>query len=331
MTSNTEKEKTLNQAEESTDVDDEKQIKLTRTGLKIVNAGAAISEKKPGSNEMVFMHAVMCQIALPRSKTDDLDFERKCGDAGISVKAGKLWNGKKFVQQHIPYGPTPRLILLYLNTLALRQKSPIVDVGKSASDFLKKIGRGTAGGECHKTLHRHISALSACSITFGLTKGGNAITFNGQPIHAFEKPIADEDTKEDTKWPRYITFSQEYYDTLKNHAVPLDLRAILALSTSALALDLYIMLADRLHRIKNQKTLLNWIKVREQFGQEYTGDSADKNFKKAFKPALNRVKTVYPHAKVEIANLGMYMYESPPAVDYKKTPFGEEWHVDKII
>lgn len=68
---------------------------------------------------------------------------------------------------------------------------------------------------------------------------------------------------------------------------------------SALDLDVYAWLAQRLHRIEGRPLILHWANLRDQFGQEYTGIEADKNFKKKFLPSLQRVLTVYPEAGVK--------------------------------
>ncbi len=114
-----------------------------------------------------------------------------------------------------------------------------------------------------------------------------------------------------------ITFSHEYFTTLSEHAVPLDLRALNQLNSSALAMDIYAMLSDRLHRISGRPVVLYWRNLREQFGQEYTGDDADRNFKKVFLPALKRVLTVYPDAKVKKVTGGILMMSSPPPIPYR--------------
>ncbi|MCV6038183.1 replication protein, partial [Escherichia coli] len=85
------------------------------------------------------------------------------------------------------------------------------------------------------------------------------------------------------------------------------LRALNQLNSSALAMDIYAMLSDRLHRISGRPVVLYWRNLREQFGQEYTGDDADRNFKKVVLPALKRVLTVYPDAKVKKVTGGILM------------------------
>ncbi|WP_321528862.1 replication protein RepA [Sedimenticola selenatireducens] len=284
----------------------------------MIDAGLAIAANPPGGNDLTFMHSIMCQVGLPRSKVDGFEFERICGGAGLCVRAGKLWDGRQFVQQPLPYGPMPRLVMAYLNTQALRHKSPEIEVGSSAREFLKRLGKDSTGGRTgtYTAFRKQIQALSACSMTLGFNTVTTAITYNGRPITQFKAWLANSD-EQGTLWPGTITFSQEYYQTLTGHAVPLDLRAMNALTSSALAMDMYAMLADRLHRINGRALILHWRSLREQLGQEYTGPEADKNFKKKFLPALQKAMAVYPQAKVKKVAGGILMMPSPPPIPYR--------------
>ena len=311
---------------------DKKVQALSRADLKIIAASAQILQAKTSGSDLTFMHSIMCQIGLPRSRVDGDEFVRLCGDAGLYVSAGKIWNGKQFEKQPIPYGPLPRLLLAHLNTLALRNKSPEIDVGKSARSFLKSLGKSSTGGKKGSltTLQKQVKALAACSMTIGLTTESKAITYDGKPISKFEAwlPAIDQSASEDkSSWPGTVTFSHEYYTTLTKHAVPLDMRALQALSTSALAMDVYVMLADRLHRIQGRPFVLYWSNLKEQFGHEYKGPSALKNFKKAFKPALNRALAVYPAAKEKVKYVtgGILLSHCNPPIEYKATPCGTDF------
>jgi hypothetical protein len=247
-----------------------------------------------------------------------MEFERICGGAGLYLRAGKLWDGKQFVQQQLPYGPMPRLVMAYLNTQALRYKSPEIEVGRSASEFLKRLGKDSTGGRTgtYTTFRKQIQALSACSMTLGFTTATTAITYDGKPIKQFEAWLSN-DEDQGTLWPGTIIFSQEYYQTLIGHAVPLDIRAMRTLTGSALAMDIYAMMADRLHRITGRPLILHWRSLRDQFGQEYKGKNAEKDFKKAFLSSLQKVLAVYPQAKVKQVTGGVLMMPSPPPIPYK--------------
>jgi hypothetical protein len=117
-------------------------------------------------------------------------------------------------------------------------------------------------------------------------------------------------------WPGVLSLSDEYFKTLIEHAVPLDHRALVELQGSAWQLDIYVWLAERLHRISGRPVVLHWTHLREQFGQEYRGQDADKDFKKKFLPALHKVLKVYPKAKVMQVNGGILLLPSPPPVPY---------------
>ena len=291
---------------------------LTRHQRKLIEIGTAIDADPPEKNDLSFMHSIMCQVGLPRSKVAALEFERICGSIGLYIRAGKLWDGKEFIQQPIPYGPMPRLVMAYLNTHALRHKTPEIDVGNSAREFLGRLGKSISGGKrgTYTVFHKQIQALTACHITLGFTAGAKAYTYDGKPIKQFEAWLCNDDSQM-ALWPGVVTFSAEYYQTLINHAVPLDLRALRAISGSALAMDIYTMLADRLHRIHGRPLILYWRNLREQFGQEYTGVNADKNFKKKLLPALQQALAVYPQAKVKQVRGGILLAFSPPPIPFK--------------
>lgn len=292
--------------------------KHTKTENKIIEKGATISMEPPSGQDMTFLHSIMCQVGLPRAKVDGLEFERICGNAGLHIRAGKLWDGRQFVQQPLPYGPMPRLVMGYLNTYALRHNTPVIEVGHSAVDFLKRLGKTPSGGKNgnYTTFRRQIQALSACTMTLGFTQGEKSFTYDGKPINKFEAWVSNGD-EQGTLWPGVITFSHEYFSTLCNHAVPLDVRALGALEGSALAMDIYAMLAERLHRIAGRPLMLHWRNLRDQFGQEYQGKDADKNFKKGFLPALQKALAVYPEAQVKQVSGGILMLPSPPPIPYK--------------
>jgi hypothetical protein len=292
---------------------------LTVREEKLISAGVIIESDPPSGDEMNFMHSIMCQVGLPRSKVAGDRFERSCGNAALLVKAGELWDGKQFVQQEIPYGAMPRLILAYMNTYAITKRTPVIPIGNSAREFLKLLGKDSSGGPrgTLTTFRKQIQALAACHMVLGFNANGMAQTFNGRPIDRFEAWLSNGDSGQQTLWPGVITYSDTYYNTLIEHAVPIDVRAYYALKGSSLAMDIYIWLAERLYRLGAKPLRLNWKNLRDQFGQEYKGKEADKDFKKKFTKALNSVKVVYPTAKVQIVEFGLQLAASPPPIPPK--------------
>lgn len=116
-----------------------------------------------------------------------------------------------------------------------------------------------------------------------------------------------------------IEFSRVFFETLAEHAVPLDYRALCALKDSALALDVYTWLAHRLRRVKGtQGALPSWQNLRDQFGQEYANP---KDFKKEFRRALHQVCVVYPDARIGEVIGGLILYPSLPPLAPTKVSF----------
>src|SRR6266851_1339361 len=100
-----------------------------------VRAATEITLDPP--EQIDYLHAVMCQVSLPRRAQKELTFERINGYTGILLEAGKLFLGGKFIQLPLPYGTRPRLILVHISTEAVKTHSREIDVGRSMHDYMK--------------------------------------------------------------------------------------------------------------------------------------------------------------------------------------------------
>jgi hypothetical protein len=267
-----------------------------------------------------FLHTVMCQVGMPRRMTDARTFERHNGHLSILLEAGRLYNGKAWVEHPLPYGTTPRLIMVHLSSEAIRTQSRRVEIGDSVRQFLLMLGMGDGGGPRggYTSVRRQVESLAACRLSIGMHAEGKVVTVDAKPIKRFEAWL-QPDSDQPTLWPGSMELSQEFYETLTNHAVPLDYRALAALKDSALALDIYTWLAHRLCRISDAKgVMLSWHSLREQFGQEY---SDPKDFKREFRNMLRQVLVVYPTARIEDVDGGLFLQQSPPPISKTSVSF----------
>lgn len=281
---------------------------LTRLQRRIVDAAADIMESEADSPE--FMHSVLCHVGLPRSKTPGRVFERSSGNAAIMIEAGRLYRGGKFVDQPLPYGAKPRLVLMHLCSEAVRTQSPEIEVGRSAREFLGRLGLDHGGHEFTR-FRGQMEALAACRMTLGFSSQNRDVTINTQPITRFEAWY-QTDGRSMGLWPGSMTLSADFFGTLTQHAVPLDPRAIHALQKSALMLDLYTWLAHRLCRVRKADGVkVSWRNLREQFGQEY---KSPKDFKRAMREALVKVCLAYPDARIDPTPGGLLLLPSPPPI-----------------
>ena len=279
--------------------------KLTPTLRRIIDASVDISTSEC-SDRIDFLHTVLCQVGMPRKRVEGKIFERKSGTISMILEAGRLYKRGRWVDVPLPYGTRPRLVMVYISSQAVRTGTRTIEIGESVYEFLKRLGIDTNGGPRggYGMFKKQMEALAACRMTLGLSVANTDITVNTQPISRFETWVVN-DGLERPLWPGVLELSQEFFDTLTAHAVPLDNRALAGLKHSALALDIYTWLAHRLCRIKKDSgIMLTWNNLKAQFGQEYK-DS--RNFKKEFLIALRQVASVYPDAKLEQTSEGSFL------------------------
>jgi len=275
---------------------------------------AALQLAQPLSEEPEFMHAVLCQVGLPRSEVKEREFTRSTGGASMLIEAGKWFDGMRYHDMPLPYGTRPRLVLFHVCSEAVRKKSPEVEVERSASAFLERLGIKKSG-ESFAAFKKQMLALAACRMQIGYQTDSKVVNLKCDPIQRFDA-WTQSDNGQLGLWPGVIRLSNEFFETLSEHAVPLDPRAIAALQNSALALDTYTWLAHRLWRIKQPKGVtLYWRNLKDQFGQEYR---SDKDFKREFAGALRKAYAVYPEARIEIVRGGVRLMSSPPPVKRKQ-------------
>lgn len=282
--------------------------KLTR---RLVDAAVSIEEADIDTPE--FLHAILCQIGLPRSRVDGRTFDRSSGNASLLIEGGKIFKGGKWIDAPVPYGTKPRLVLYHLCSEAVRTQSPEIDMGGSMAEYLRRIGIHHIGRGTRQFKEQMLS-LAACRMTIGMFNGGRVRQIKTDPVHSFEAWLAP-DPNQRAFWADEITLGQEFFETLCEHAVPLDPRAIHALQHSALALDVYTWMAHRLCRVRKRDGVkLSWRNLKEQFGQEY---KTSKDFKREFKAALFKARCVYSSARIEEEIGGIRLFSSSPPI--KKT------------
>jgi Plasmid encoded RepA protein len=261
-----------------------------------------------------FQHTVFCQTGLPyRNPGDDMrEWQREQGAVSLLVKAGEARNPitRQWVRLGLPWGTKPRLILAHLNAEALRQASPVIEVENSLSAFVKRI-RGFNGGREIRVFKDQLSRLSVAVVRLATTRGDRAFQINTQVVTAFEL-WPELDDRQRVLWPTTIQLSRDYFDSLQEHAVPLNEADLAALAHSAMALDIYAWLAQRLHRVNPARpAFIQWPALKQQFGLDY---GQMKHFKPVFRVALRQVLARYKSARIEIDGYGMRLHNSPPLV-----------------
>lgn len=288
--------------------------------LRVVEAAADIRQQ-PGSadagTDIIYQHSVLCQTCLPyRNPGDDVrHWERMNGRVALRLSAGAAYDStdKSWVDVGLPYGPKPRMILAHLNSYAIINQTPEIEVEASLSAFTEKLGLARMGRNV-RTIKDQLARLSAADFRFGLSRDGEGgavtRTVRGEIVQSFDLWFP-KDERQRVLWPTAVRLSDNYFNSLMEHAVPLDLRAFAALSESAMAMDIYAWLAQRLHRVPAGGSFLPWTALKEQFGPDIARMD---NFKAKYRAQLKKALTVYPAARLQLDGRGMTMETSAPPV-----------------
>lgn len=266
--------------------------------------------------DLAFTHSVLTQTSLPTARPPEgmLRWERRQGRATLLVVAGEALDPatQQFTQLPLPYGPKARLLLMHLNSEAVRRQSPVIPVEDSMTAFFRRLMGRTQDGRQIRMLKTQLASLAAATFRLGIMQGDDrALQVDTKVVSAFDLWFPKNDTQR-VLWPSTLRLSLDYYESLTRFAVPLDERAIAALAHSAMALDIYCWLAQRLHRISAARPqMVPWVAIYDQFGQGYR---EVRKFRRDFLKLLVQVKAAYPDAQMSDDRRGMTLEASFPPV-----------------
>ena len=265
-------------------------------------------------DEVVFQHSVFCQTVLPyRNPGPDVrKWERRQGKVHLLLEAGHIKEPQGgFIPVGLPYGVYARRALLYLNTTAMQTQNRIIDVDGRVTAWTRRVLRRDPNGREIYHSKDALSRLAGCNVSLAYDAGPRSVQVNARVVTAFDL-WEEHHEMERCLTPQAVVLSADYFENLMTHAVPLDERAIAALAHSAMGLDLYEWLAQRLHRVDPQRgQFIHWPGLYDQFGQGY---DRLRDFRRDFKITLTQVLTQYPQACVKIDKSGMLIAHSPPPV-----------------
>jgi hypothetical protein len=206
-------------------------------------------------------------------------------------------------------------VLVHLCTEAVRTGNPEIEVGRSVREFLHRLGIESTGGKkgTYTMFRKQMQALAACTLRLSYPIGDKIANLQAPPIEEFHAWIrGEEEEGQGALWPGVMKLSPRFFDSLREHAVPLDGRALAALKHSALALDLYSWLGHRLCRVRKEDGIrVTWAALKDQFGEEYRNPQ---DFKKEVRSALRQVLAVYPSARLDEVTGGLQLRPSPPPI-----------------
>lgn len=266
-------------------------------------AGAVLAEEV---SRLGITHAGFAMTSLPHKRIDEPLWRRQGHLTTLLVESGRTGRGDWI---GVPYGSVARLILLYLQTEAIRTSNPEIELGRSMHAWLSRMGI-PGGGKNYKLVSEQSRRISACRLTFLTEVPGAEFRQNGAFVQNAITLTAPTDTRQKTLWQDRVRLDDGFWRSLREHPVPVREEAVRAIGARSLALDVYIWLAYRLHSL-TRPTPVTWTALHGQFG---AGFKAVRQLKPTFREALTLALAVYPEARVDLDAAGVMLHPSAPAV-----------------
>ena len=272
-----------------------------------VNQLVGASEADP---DLGFMARMMVLCSLPRTNPGNRhQYKRVNGPYKLGMTAG--------LDNKLPYGNFPRLLLAWVSTEAVRTQSRVLVLGDSLSDFMRALGVYSAGGgnagiklrnQMRRLFNAHVQLVYEDE--HGEASVSSSVTDSTELWWNVRKP------GERSLWDSKIELSEKFFQEIIRHPVPLDMNILKSLKRSTLGLDLYLWTAYRTFALR-APLRLSWRQVYRQFGA-HPDKSSDNNTVQAFRykvlRELKKIKLAWPGLNYTTGRGVLILHPSTPAI-----------------
>ena len=274
-----------------------------------VNQLVSASEADPDRG---FMARTMALCSLPRSNPGNRkEYVRRNGPYKLGMTAG--------IDNKLPYGNLPRLILAWICTEAVRTQSREIVLGRSLSKFMRALGiNSTSGGSRGEQtrLRNQMKRLFGCTVSLIYQDEHGETAVNSVVARRTEFWWNERKPDEPSLWQSKIELGEDLFNEIIQHPVPLNMNTLTALKRSPLGLDLYLWVVYRTFALK-RPLRLTWRLLYSQFGA-HPDKASDKNIVNAFRRKvlreLKKIKMAWPELNYRTAKGMLILLPSTPAI-----------------
>ena len=263
-------------------------------------------------NSIGFLYSGWCQAALPhRRLPNEQGWQIETDRMSLVVEPGMRPTATgKPESVGVPYGSRARLIMIYLQSEAIRTQSREIVLGRSLREWLTKMNI-PIGGKSQKDVRDQCERISRCRLSLTIRQGGR-VGLSNQNVVDTAMFISADEAGQGSLFVETAKLSEGFFEQLRRHPVPLQDAAIRAIANNSMALDVYAWMAYRLHSLDKPRTV-SWVAIKGQFGAGYARMD---HFKNNFRQILTLALAVYPDARVEedYRGTGLVLYPSKPPV-----------------
>ena len=279
------------------------------TRLDQVDQLVEASEDDP---DMGFMARLMTLCSLPRTNPGNrLQYIRRNGPYILGMAAG--------IHNKLPYGNIPRLLLAWVCTEAVKIQSRELVLGRSLSEFMRKLGMQTSGGSTRgdrARLRNQMDRLFNAHVSLIYEDNHGKATVNSQIADRTELWWNPKLPDAPTLWDSKIELGEKFFNEIVRRPIPLDMNVLKALKRSSLGLDLYLWLTYRTFSLR-KPIRLPWERLYRQFGVD-PAKAGDKRTVDAFRTdclrELKKIKIAWTDLNCSTAKGVLILSPSKPSI-----------------
>ena len=262
--------------------------------------------------DLGFMARLLALCSLPRTNPGDrFRYVRRNGPYTLVMSATAL--------NKLPFGTFPRLILAWVCTEAVRTQSRELVLGRSLSEFMRKLGINSDSGGNRGELTRlrnQMKRLFRCTVSLVYEDKNRDASVTAQIADHTAFWWNERKPAECTLWESKIELGEKFFNEIIRHPVPLDMNILRALKRCALGLDLYLWLVYRTFPLRAPQRI-TWRQVYRQFGA-YPDNASDKrtilDFRRKVLRELKKIKLAWPELNYSTAPGLLILHPSTPTI-----------------
>ena len=256
-----------------------------------------------------FLARMMALCSLPRSNPGNRhQYKRVNGPYKLVMTA---------IGDHkLPFGTNPRLILAWVCTEAVRTQSRDIVLGRSLSEFMRKLGISSTDGRGQARLRNQMERLFSCSVSMIYKDDNRRASAFAVLADLTDFWWAPKRPDQAALWESKVRLSESFFNEIVSHPVPLDMNTLKALKRSPLGLDLYLWLVYRTFPLRAPQRL-TWRQLYRQFGVD-PAHASDKftvrDFRQNVLRELKKIKLAWPDLNYGTARGVLILYPSSPHI-----------------
>ena len=256
-----------------------------------------------------FMARTMALCSLPRSNPgNQTQYVRQNGPYTLVMSAAGL--------HKLPFGTNPRLILAWVCTEAVRTQSRELVLGRSLSEFMRKLGISSTDGRGQARLRNQMKRLFNCSVQLNYTAAGRETSATALVAELTDFWWNPKHPDQTGLWKSKVRLSEAFFNEIVSHPVPLDMNTLKALKRAPLGLDLYLWLTYRIFALTTPQRL-TWRQLYRQFGvapEKASDKRTIQNFRSRAVYELKKIKLAWPELNYSTAPGVLILLPSVPTI-----------------